>query len=70
LKQPSWDETQVKKLQDRIQQIQDIVMINRFVLDLLPLLHEYRRRNLAATEILMEFQNAGMTVRYDQSLVA
>jgi hypothetical protein len=70
LKQPTWDETQVKKLQDRIQQIQDIVMINRFVLDLLPLLHEYRRRNLAATEILMEFQNAGMTVRYDQSLVA
>lgn len=70
LKQPAWDDTQVKKLQDRIQQIQDIVLINRFVLNLLPLLHEYRRRDLGSTDILMEFKKAGLPIRCDQAIVA
>lgn len=70
IKQPAWDEAQVKKLQDRIQQIQDIVLINNFVLNLLPVLHEYRRRDLGSTEILTELQNAGLTIRHDQTQVA
>jgi hypothetical protein len=70
LKQPGWDEAQVKKLQDRVQQIQDIVLVNRFVLDLLPLLHEYRRRDLSSTDMLMEFQKAGMTIHASHTQVA
>ncbi len=70
LKQPGWDEAQVKKLQDRIQQIEDITSINGFVLNLLPLLHEYRRHNLTPTEILVEFQQAGMPIRQSHALVA
>ena len=65
LKQPCWDETQVKKLQDRIQQIQDITYINRFVLNLLPVLHEYRRRNFTTTAILAEFEQAGMQIKQE-----
>ena len=70
LKQPGWDEMQVKKLQDRIQQIEDITLINGFVLNLLPLLHEYRRRALAPTEIISEFQQVGMPVRQKRTLAA
>ena len=63
LKQPAWDEAQVKKLQDRIQQIQDIMNINQFVLNLLPLLRKYRSRGLSTADILMEFQESGIPIK-------
>ncbi len=63
LKQLPWDETQVKKLQDRIEQIKDITTINRFVLDLLPVLREYRKRQYSPTDMLMSLQQAGMPIR-------
>lgn len=63
LKPPVWDEPQVKKLQDRIQQIEEIMQINRFVLDLLPLIHEYQRRNLTPKDMMQELQQADLPVR-------
>ncbi len=62
LKPPLWDESQVKKLQDRIQQIKDITLINRFVLEALPILHEYQRRDLSPNDMIREFAQAGMPV--------
>jgi DNA invertase Pin-like site-specific DNA recombinase len=67
LKRSTWDEPQVKKLVARLDQIQDIESINKFVLDLLPLLHEYRRRGLSAIDILEEFEKAGLTIRQEQA---
>lgn len=69
IKQPAWDDAQVKRLNDRIQQIQDIMLVNRFVLELLPLLHEYRRRDLSSTDILMEFQKVGLQVRQNSNVM-
>ena len=66
LKQPGWDESQVKKLQDRVQQIKDIIFMNRFVLDLLPLLHEYRERGLSPADILTEFYKADLPVKQSE----
>lgn len=66
LKRTAWDEAQVKKLIARLDQIRDIEMINKFVLDLLPLLHEYRNRGLSAIEMLAEFDKAGLTIRQEQ----
>lgn len=62
LKPPLWDESQVKKLQDRIQQIKDITLINRFVLEALPILHEYQRRDLSPNDMIRAFAQAGMPV--------
>jgi hypothetical protein len=62
LKPPLWDESQVKKLQDRVQQIKDITLINRFVLEALPILHEYQRRDLSPNDMIREFAQAGMPV--------
>lgn len=56
LKLPLWDESQVKKLQDRIQQIKEITVINQFVLDLLPLLHGYQQRHLSPKDMIRELQ--------------
>jgi hypothetical protein len=67
LKRGPWDEAQVKKLCDRVQQIQDIVLINRFVLDLLPILHAYRQKGLDAQQMLKEFQQAGCHIRQEVS---
>jgi hypothetical protein len=67
LKRKTWDETQVKKLIARIDQIRDIELINKFVLDLLPLLHEYRRRGLSTLDILAEFDKAGLNIRQEQT---
>lgn len=58
LKKGPWDESQIKKLQDRIEQIQDIACINRFVLNLLPILHELRRRSLSPLDMLKEFHQS------------
>lgn len=67
LKRSTWDESQVKKLLARLDQIRDIEMINKFVLDLLPLLHAYSDRGLNALEILAEFAKAGLNVRQEQA---
>ena len=67
LKRSTWDEPQVKKLIARLDQIQDIESINKFVLDLLPLLHEYRKRGLSAIDILEEFEKAGLPIRQEQT---
>lgn len=66
LKRSTWDEVQVKKLVSRLDQIRDIELINKFVLDLLPVLHEYRKRGLSALDILAEFDKAGLTIRQEQ----
>ncbi len=63
LKQPLWDESQVKKLCDRVEQIKDITFINGFVLNLLPLLHEYRNQRLSPVTMLMELQQAGLPIK-------
>lgn len=68
LKLPVWDESQAKKLQDRVQQIKDITLINRFVLEALPLLHEYQRRDLSPNEMIREFAEAGMPVLENDTL--
>ncbi|HSX20140.1 MAG TPA: hypothetical protein VLG38_03335, partial [Gammaproteobacteria bacterium] len=67
LKRTTWDETQVKKLTARLDQIRDIEQINKFVLDLLPILHAYTERGLNAMEILAEFAKAGVTIRQEQA---
>jgi hypothetical protein len=67
LKRTTWDETQVKKLTARLDQIRDIEMINKFVLDLLPVLHAYRNRGLSALEMLAELATAGLTIRQEQA---
>jgi hypothetical protein len=67
LKRSTWDESQVKKLIARLDQIQDIELINKFVLDLIPLLHAYRKRGKSAIDILEEFEKAGLTIRQEQA---
>lgn len=67
LKRTTWDEGQVKKLVARLDQIRDIELINKFVLDLLPILHAYSDRGLSAIEILAEFASAGLTIRHEQA---
>ncbi len=69
IKRSSWDEAQVKKLTTRLDQIRDIELINKFVLDLLPLLHEYRRRGLSAFDILAELSNYGLTIKHAEAVV-
>lgn len=68
LKPPLWDGPQAKKLQDRIQQIKDITLINRFVLGALPILHEYQRRDFSPNDMIREFAQAGMPVLENDAL--
>ncbi len=67
LKRTTWDESQVKKVTTRLDQIKDIEMINNFVLDLLPLLHTFRQRGLSAVEMLAKCQEAGLPIRQEQA---
>ena len=66
----SWDESQVKKLQDRLQQIEDISFINRCVLTLLPLLKSFQAQNLTPVEMIAELHQAGIPVRKEELLTA
>lgn len=63
LKRGPWDDSQVKKLLDCIEQIEDVVQINRFVLNLLPVLKEFKRRQLNPWEMLKELHQAGLPIR-------
>lgn len=70
LKRGPWDEAQVKKLQDRIEQIQEIMCINRFVLNLLPILHEFRHRRYSPQEMLREFHQSQVVIRQTAAAAA
>jgi len=63
LKKDCWDEAQAKKLEERIKQITEITLVNRFVLNFLPLLHEYRRQGLPPTQMLQHLCQAGLPIR-------
>jgi len=63
LRRSSWDESQVKKLSERASQIKKIVALNRFVLDLLPLLHSFQNNGLNEQKILARLQEAGIPLR-------
>jgi hypothetical protein len=63
LKRTLWDENQVKKLLARLAQIKDIELINKFVLDLLPIIHEFRRQNFTITEMVKQFEKAGLFIK-------
>ena len=63
LKRTLWDESQVKKLLARLAQIKDIELINKFVLDLLPIIHEFRRQNLSITDMLKQFEKSGLLIQ-------
>lgn len=67
LKRTTWDEAQVKKLTARLDQIQDIELINKFVLDLLPVLHAFKHRGLTAVAMLDQFEQAGLPIRQEQA---
>lgn len=70
LKRTAWDESQVKKLLTRLDQIQDIELINKFALNLIPVLHAYRARGTSNSQILQEFAEAELTIREAQPEVA
>lgn len=63
LKRSLWDESQVKKLLARLAQIKDIELINKFVLDLLPIIHEFRRQNFSIQDMLMQFEKSGLLIQ-------
>ncbi len=63
LKRTLWDENQVKKLLARLAQIKDIELINKFVIDLLPIIHEFRRQNFSIPEMLQQFETTGLLIK-------
>lgn len=70
LKRTAWDEAQVKKLLARLDQIKDIESINKFVLELIPIIHAYKQRNLSIIDMLYEFDRAGLQIQATQPVVA
>lgn len=62
IKKSSWDENQVNKVLTRLEQIKDIENINKFVLTLLPVIHEFKSRNYSSQQILQNFEKHGLTI--------
>ncbi len=57
IKQKLWDEIQVNKILFRLEQIKDIEKTNKFIVNLLPVLHEFKSRNYSTNQILKYFQS-------------
>jgi|GEM_PF-1135424 len=70
LKRSDWDESQIKKLISRIDQITEIEHINEFLLNLLPIVREYRQRGETIESIIHKFSQIGLTVRSGNEEVA
>lgn len=62
IKKSLWDENQVNKVLTRLEQIKDIENINKFVLTLLPVIHEFKSRNYSSQQILQNFEKHGLTI--------
>lgn len=69
LKRGGWDESQVEKLLHRVQQIEEISLINRFILQLLPVLRYSKTNNMTPQDMLSLFEKAQMAIS-PPSLVA
>jgi len=63
IKKGNWDEKQVGKLIERINQIKEIILINKFVLHLVPIMQHYRKSGLTEAEMLQEFAQAGLPIQ-------
>lgn len=62
IKKSSWDDAQVNKILSRIEQIKDIENTNQFIINLLPLLHEFISKNYQPKEILELLENHGIKI--------
>jgi len=62
IKKSIWDESQVNKILFRLEQIKDIENINKFVLNLLPVIHEFKSRNYSSKQMLQYFENNNITI--------
>ena len=62
LKKAHWDENQVNKVLTRLEQIKDIENINKFVLTLLPVIHEFKSRNYSTKQMLQNFEKHDITI--------
>lgn len=61
-KRCGWDEDQMRRLLERVQQIQDITRINQFALAIIPVLHDYRQKGFNEAAILADLQQKGFTL--------
>jgi len=62
IKKTAWDEGQVNKVLTRLEQIKDIENINKFVLTLLPVIHEFKSRNYSSQQILQNIEKHGIKI--------
>jgi hypothetical protein len=62
IKKSSWDENQVQKILTRLEQIKDIENINKFVITLLPVIHEFKARNYSSKQMLQCFEKHGISI--------
>jgi hypothetical protein len=63
IKRSEWDINQVKKLTDRIEQIQEITWMNQFIIDFLPILHTLKKEGLSAQEMLSQLEQTGIPIK-------
>lgn len=63
LKKATWDLAQVNKILFRAEQIKDIENINKFVINLLPVLHNFKAKNYSAKEILQCFEKQEILIQ-------
>ncbi len=64
LKRSGWNETQIKKLLQRIEQIEDISVMNALFLQLIPILRYIRQKNIPVTTWFEQCSNAGMAITH------
>lgn len=62
IKKTAWDEGQVNKVLTRLEQIKDIENINKFVLTLLPVIHEFKSRKYSPQQILQNIEKHGIKI--------
>lgn len=62
IKKSNWDESQVNKILFRLEQIKDIENINKFVINLLPVIHEFKSRNYSSKQMLQYLENHDITI--------
>lgn len=62
LKRNGWNEAQVSKLLHRIEQIEDIAVMNQLFLQLIPILRYVRQKNIPVTTWLEQCSNAGIAI--------
>lgn len=69
LKRTPWDENQINKLEERILQLKEINLINKFIEHFLPIMHHVDKNDISPLDLIQQLEDNGVPIKHEMEAV-